>query len=593
MTQFKVQTDAALFPSRRKVIGGSLALGAASLVPASLQAALDTPTDKFQNVTPLWPAPESSLAVATAPPLAALVLNKAAYGPRPGDIAAFEALGADDDSRLLAWVNHQLNPGLADTAVDARLAALAASAVPADVAAFDTLNKTAQQLWTEHARSSDWAVRNRPVWQMERLCLLRACYSEWQLREVLVDFWFNHFNVIGGDFPSYGLMPRYDGVLRQHVFGNFGDLLNANAKTASMLYYLDNYVNTWPNPNENYAREVLELHTLGAIENYYGAVDPASVGTNSKGQRAGYTEIDVFEFAKALTGWGVSDTSYNSPDTGEFMFRANKHYSAWATAPLKIMDLTIAATQGEADVTDVLDYLAGHYGTARYLAWKLCVRLVSDDPPESLVASTADEFYQRRNDADQLRWVYQHILLSSEFRSTWGEKLRRPIETVVRAMRAADVNLSIRIDDNTSNSIMSRLGDTGHYPYSYDAPTGYPDNSAQWHGSGPLIMSWRAVTYLLRQPNIVNLAVQANAGLPIAQDRTPNNLVNFWMNRTLGYALESQQASRIVSFILESIGGAPHTEIAGSADTGDSSKYQKINRAVVGLILMSPDAMRR
>ena len=489
MTQLKVRKDAAVSPSRRQVIGGSLALGAASLLPGQALAAQDKPPPKLQNLKPLWPPPQSSLAITPTPPLAALVLNKAAFGPRPGDTAAFAALGIDDDSRLLAWVDHQLNPGLADTAVDARLAALAASAVPADVAAFDTLNKTAQQLWTDHARSSDWAVRNRPVWQMERLYLLRATYSEWQLREVLVDFWFNHFNVIGGDFPSYGLMPRYDGILRQHVFGNFGDLLNANAKTASMLYYLDNYVNTWPNPNENYAREVLELHTLGAIENYYGAVEPASVGTNSKGQRAGYTEIDVFEFAKALTGWGVSDTSYGSPDTGEFMFRADKHFTASPQAPLSILDVTITETGGESDVTDVLDYLARHYGTARYIAWKLCVRFVGDNPPESLVASTAEEFYTRRNDADQLREVHRHILLSNEFQTTWGEKIKRPIETVVRAMRGADVDLTFRIDHNISNSIWTRLTDTGHYPYGYDAPTGYPDNRAQWQGSGPLIMS--------------------------------------------------------------------------------------------------------
>ncbi len=381
MTQRKLRLEAGFSRSRRQIVAGSLALGAAvGLMPGAALAAQDKPPAKLQNLTPLWPPPQSSLAITPTPPLAALVLNKAAFGPRPGDAAAFAALGIDDDSRLLAWVDHQLNPGLADTEVDSRLAALAASAVPADVAAFDTLNKTAQQLWTEHARSSDWAVRNRPVWQMERLYLLRATYSEWQLREVLVDFWFNHFNVIGGEFPSHGLMPRYDEILRQHVFGNFGDLLNASAKSASMLYYLDNYVNTWPYPNENYAREVLELHTLGAIENYFGAVDPATVGSNSKGQRAGYTEIDVFEFAKALTGWGVSDNSYQSPDTGEFLFRATRHYSAWATAPLKILDLTITATNGEADVTDVLDYLAGHYGTARYIAWKLCVRLVGDDP---------------------------------------------------------------------------------------------------------------------------------------------------------------------------------------------------------------------
>jgi uncharacterized protein (DUF1800 family) len=587
------QQDAGISRSRRQALGGSLALGATALITTHSLSAEDSTPDKFRNSKPLWPAPETSLAAVDLPPLSALVLNKAAYGPRPGDIAAFEALGGDDNSRLTAWVDNQLNPGVGDAGVDPRLAALAASIVPADVAAFDTIGKTPLELWTVHARSSDYNTRMRPVWQMERLSLLRATYSEWQLREVLVDFWFNHFNIIGRDFPAYGMMPQYDNVIRQHVFGNFGDMLNANAKTSSMLYYLDNYVNTWPYPNENYAREVLELHTLGAIENYYGPVDPlADVGTNGKGQRAGYTEIDVFEFAKALTGWGVSDTSYGAPDTGEFIFRANKHYSAWATAPIKVMDVTIAATGGEADVTDILDYLAGHYGTARYIAWKLCVRLVGDTPPETLIASTADEFYQRRNDADQLKQVYRHILLSTEFQSTWGEKIKRPIETVVRAMRAADVDLSFRIDHSVSNSMWYRLSDTGHYPYGYEAPTGYPDEQSQWQGSGPLIMSWRALTYLLRQYSVVNLAMQANTGIPNAADRTPTNLVNFWMNRALGYSLDSAQAERIVSFVFESVSVSANTPFSNT-DTTDSSTYQRINRAVLGLILMSPDAMRR
>ncbi|MDZ4730823.1 MAG: DUF1800 domain-containing protein [Xanthomonadales bacterium] len=587
------QQAAGISRSRRKVIGGSLALGATALIGTDTLSAKDTTPDKFKNSKPLWPAPETSLAVVSTPPLAALVLNKAAFGPRPGDIEAFELLGIDDDSRLIAWVNNQLNPSVADIEVDARLADLAASPVPADAVAFDTIEKTALQLWTDHARNDDYQIRNRPVWQMERLSILRATYSEWQLREVLVDFWFNHFNVIGGEFPAHGMMPHYDGIIRQHVFGNFGDMLNANAKTASMLYYLDNYVNTWPYPNENYAREVLELHTLGAIENYYGAVEPLSLGNNSQGQRTGYTEIDVFEFAKALTGWGVSDTSYGSPDTGEFVFRPLKHYQDWATAPLRIMDVTILATGGESDVTNVLDYLAGHYGTARYIAWKMCVRLAGDDPPESLVASTADVFYTRRDDSDQLKRVFRHILLSAEFQNTWGEKIKRPIETVVRAMRAADVDLSFRIDHSVSNSVWYRLADTGHYPFGYDAPTGYPDAQSQWQGSGPLIMSWRAVTYLLRQPSIVNLAQQANDGIPNTADRTPNNLVNFWMNRALGYPLDSQQADRIVAFIIESLGGSVDVAIASNTDVGDYSKYQKINRAVVGLILMSPDAMRR
>ena len=585
-------------PSRRQLLGSAAAVGAVSLL-ASGQSQAQSAPPKFSGLTPLYPAPMpfSGEAPVAPPPLAALVLNKAAFGPRPGDIDAFNALGGDDPTRLSAWVDSQLNPTAGDAEVDARLADLLLSIEPADVAAFDTIDKTAEQLWVDHARSTEYVVRMRPVWQMERLMLLRGMYSEWQLREVVADFWFNHFNVYGREFPTYGMMPEYDRVLRQHLFGNFRDMLNANAKTASMLYYLDNYANTWPNPNENYAREVLELHTLGAIENYYGAVDPITVGNNSEGQRAGYTEIDVFQFARALTGWGVSDTTDSSPDTGAFQFRPLRHYN-FSSGPIEVMDVSIASTGGEADVTDILDYLAGHYGTARYIAWKLCTRLIGDNPSPVIVDSTANEFYNRANDADQLKEVYRHVLESSEFQSTWGAKVSRPIETVLRAMRAADVDLTFRIDDSTSNGIFGRLDDTGQYPFGYEAPTGYPDEQEMWQGTGPLVTSWRTVTYMLRQSNIVDLAVQTNTGIPDPLNRTPENVVNFWMTRALGYPLDGGVTARIVQFITDIAGISATADLDSSplvntSSTGSSSTYTRIIRAVVGLVLMAPDAMRR
>ncbi|MEJ8566602.1 DUF1800 domain-containing protein [Elongatibacter sediminis] len=579
--------------SRRTLIQGSVVAGTAGLMLTRPQPASAAAAD-FAEVTPLWPAPQTAESPAITPPLAALVLNKAGFGPRPGDIAAFNALGGDDAARLAAWVDQQLNPTGSDPAVEDRLAALLLSSEPADQAAYDTIDKTAEQLWTDHARSSDWQTRNRPVWQMERLTLLRGAYSQWQLREVLYDFWFNHFNVFGREFPTSGMMPEYDRQMRQHLFGNFADMLTANAKTASMLYYLDNYANTWPHPNENYAREVLELHTLGAIENYYGPVDPGTVGNNSKGQRAGYTEIDVFQFARALTGWAVSDTTDGSPDTGAFIFRPNRHYN-FSDGPIEVMDVTINSPGGgESDVTDVLDYLAGHYGTARFIAWKLCTRLIGDNPSEAIVSSTADEFYNRRFDNDQLKEVYRHVLLSSEFQTAWGDKVKRPIETLVRAMRAADVDFTIRLDDNVSNAVFGRLDDTGQYPFGYEPPTGYPDEREMWQGSGALIMSWRAITYMLRQSSLVNLAEQTNTGIPAVNDRTPDNIVDFWMDRALGYALENAVRDRIVQFITDQLSGAAGSPInTDTTNTGSSSTYQRIIRAVVGLILMSPDALRR
>lgn len=591
---------------RREFLKAGVVLGAtgpAFLLPTQASAT----AGKFSGLTPLKPPPDVLDGVTPpVPPLPALVLNKAAFGPRPGDIDAFNALGANDAARLSAWIDNQLNPTGADPAVDNRLSELLGSPNPDDQAAFDTVDKTATQLWSEHARASDWSVRNRPVWQMERLTLLRAAYSQWQLREVLYDFWCNHFNVYGREFPTQGMMPEYDRQLRLHIFGNFRDMLTTNARTASMLYYLDNYANTWPWPNENYAREVLELHTLGAIENYYGAVDPGTVGTNPHGQRAGYTEIDVFQFAKALTGWAVSDGTDGSPDTGAFIFRASRHYD-FSDGPIEMMDITINAPGGgQADVTDIFDYLAGHYGTARFIAWKLCTRLIGDDPSDTIVDSTADEFYNRRLDSDQLKEVYRHVLLSPEFQSTWGLKVKRPIETLVRAMRATNVDLSIRTDNNVSNAIFGRLDDTSHYPFGYSPPTGFPDERVMWQGAGPLVMSWRTITHMLRRSDenvpgagpMLNLAEQTNTMIPSTASRTPQNIVNEWMDRALGYALSTNVSDRMVQFITDIAGIGANTPFPtsgpyDSTDTSDNSNYQRIMRGLVGLILMAPDAMRR
>jgi len=364
-----------------------------------------------------------------------------------------------------------------------------------------------------------------------------------------------------------------------------------------MLYYLDNYANTWPNPNENYARELMELHTLGAVENYYGAIDPVDVGINSKSERRGYTEIDVFQLAKALTGWGVADGRSAAEDTGEFLFRSTQHYN-YSQGDIQVMDMTITSPGGgESDVTDILSYLARHYGTARYIAWKLCKRLVEDDPDESLVASTADVFYDNRDHPEQLRLVYRHVLESADFQTAWGRKIKRPVEIVIGALRAADMNFTIRMDHGPSNNVIYRLDDTSHYPFYYAAPTGYPDDRSQWQGSGPLIQTWRAVTRMLRESTEVNLADQTNTEIPVVAERTPENIVNMWMTRALGYSLVPAQTQIVVDFITArpNVAGADQPLDPGinTADTGGSSTYQRIIMAAVGLILMSPNAMRR
>ncbi len=272
-------------------------------------------------------------------------------------------------------------------------------------------------------------------------------------------------------------------------------MLNAIAKTPTMLYYLDNYANTWPRPNENYAREVLELHTLGAVHNYYGAVEPLPCPITARVSVPDIQKLMYLNSPKALTGWGVSDTTDGSPGHGGVSCSAPTHYNDWQESSIKVMDVELTDTAGEADVTDILDYLAGHYGTAQYIAWKLCTRLIGDNPPQGIVDSTADEFYNRRNQPDQLKEVCRHVLESSEFQETWGAKVARPVETLMRAWRATGVDLTMRAGRQRQQRTSGTGSTTPAIILLVTAlPPVFPDEREMWQGSGPLIMSWRVVT---------------------------------------------------------------------------------------------------
>ncbi len=590
--------------SRREVL---TSLGAGAGV-AAITSVISNDTNAQQIIDStddnrLFPTtPIKAGAAVDEPPFAVRVFNKAGYGPAAGDIAAFNALAGNDDARLAAWANQQLNPTTSDPAVSSRLSGLT---LPG--ASYDTINKSDTALWTQHVRADDFNVRNRPREQSQRLMMLRAAYSQWQLRELLADFWHNHFNIdIELNNETRGYFPAWDRDVREHMFGNFLDMLRNTTRNAAMLYYLDNAFNTWPNPNENYAREVLELHTLGAIENFFGAVDPETeVGNNIMGQRAGYTEIDVFQFARALTGWGVADGRQGDMlDNGTFLFRADRHYDEHAQEPIKVMDITINSNGGTNDVEQILTYLAQHYGTARFIAMKLCRRLVGDNVSEALIGSTADEFWNRRLDSNQLREVYRHILLSQEFKDTWGDKARRPTETLLRVWRAVGIDYTPKLSEdegeNISSSLLGRLEQAGHRPFEMDPPTGYPDFKAFWQGTGTLVFTWRAITYLLTRNNTVdigiNLVAQSNQLVPTVAQRTPTNVVSAWLQKTHGFLPETQTINRVTLFMADIADVGINEQLENSmntSDTNNGSEYNRVLRATVGLIVMLPVGQQR
>ena len=335
--------------------------------------------------------------------------------------------------------------------------------------------------------------------------ILRAAYSDRQLEEVMTDFWFNHFNVFAGKGPTQQYLTEYErDVIRPHVFGKFRDLLGATAQSPAMLFYLDNWQSADPdaaqnmgpqgrfggrgflgrpgqngrlggfggrgmpmppngqNPNnaqrqkrglnENYGRELMELHTLG--------VD------------GGYTQQDVINVARAFTGW----TILGPRQGGSFRFEPRIH-----DAKEKIvLGHKIKAGGGQSDGEAVLDILAKQPATATFISTKLVRRFVADTPPPALVERAAARF--RETDGD-IREVVRTILTSPEFFSpeAYRAKVKSPFEFVVSAIRATGTEVS------SAMLLAQQMRQLGMPLYGCQPPTGYPDKAEAWVNTGALL----------------------------------------------------------------------------------------------------------
>jgi uncharacterized protein (DUF1800 family) len=509
-------------------------------------------------------------AVEAPPPAAVIALNRMGFGPRAGDIAAFDGLGSTDAERILAYVDQQVSPQLIDDSVcDGRIAA----------AGFTTVNKSQAQLWLDHVESGvEWSERMRPFFEIERLTFLRAVHSRRQLQEVLADFWHNHFNVYGYDYWCGPLWVHYDrDVIRANIFGNFRTMLEAVAKSPCMLYYLDNYTSSSAGPNENYSRESVELHTLGA-ENYLGVMRQTDVPLDGDGYPQGYVDDDVFEITRCLTGWTFDF------DTGLFEYRGDWHDKFQKN----VLKTFIPANQGDLqDGYDVLDALAYHPGTARHIARKLCRRLISDDPPQSVVDTAAAVFHQGRFDPHQLEDVVRSILLSEEFLTTWGEKIKRPFEIIVSTMRATDADFSFALDENECDDMLWQYDQTGQALFSWRAPNGYSDLREDWQSATPRVMTWRLCNWLVDVEeaggnHLADVVAQTPSGV-----RTANEIADFWIDRVLGRPMSLSERLEIVEFMAQ--GHNPDLDLPLDADWDTQERL----RSMVALICMSPTFLWR
>ena len=380
--------------------------------------------------------------------------------------------------------------------------------------------------------------------------LLASVYSRRQLEQVLTDFWFDHFNVYGLDgFTNFALIPYERDTIRPHVLGRFEDLLLAVARDPAMLYYLDNYLSSREGfefdgeirgLNENYARELLELHTVG--------VD------------GGYDQADVIAVARAFTGWTIGSRGIAGAD-GSFFWGAAHDQDAKSI----MGELDIPAFGGEQDGRDVIAYLAQHPSTAGFLCRRLIERFVDEDAPASLVDRCSSTYLSSRGD---LRQVMRVLLLSDQFLDTAraGGKVKRPLVFAASLARGCELDLS---DEQLLLGLVFYLELLGEPLYQAHPPTGYPDASAHWASGGSLVTRFNLITLLTN----ADLALGIDWGV---SDGSPAEVVDGVARKLLPGGLSSTTRDQAIALVsqLPPAPAAPRV------------------REAAALILSSPDYMR-
>jgi uncharacterized protein (DUF1800 family) len=514
-------------------------------------------------------------------------LNRLGFGPRPGQVEQIEKTG------LESWLQSQLHPeNIADPVVDARLAQfptlrLSAAALldqypPQDIAAkrlgmkVDEYQKHLQELAKQPggASSLPFKDQNEIVNEVMEAKIVRAVYTERQLAEQLSDFWFNHFNIfVYKDLDRWYLIPYERDAIRPHVLGKFRDLLEATAKSPAMLFYLDNSSSADPHAfdrlklhpvharpgeklppiggkrglNENYGRELMELHTLG--------VD------------GGYKQQDVIEVARAFTGWTIESPRENPA----FYFDDRIH----DPDPKRVLGKKIKAG-GIKDAEQVLDLLVKDKHTAHHIALELAEHFVSDDPPPALVARMAKTFEKSKGD---IRAVMTTMIYSPEFwsRAAFRAKVKTPFELVASTARAlgADVDQPMQLAQ-----WVSRIGEP---LYQCLTPNGYSDKAATWVSTGALL-------------NRMNFAVALTSNKVRGAQVDINSLVGTDLGANSKLALERVETEFLAGQVSDSTHATLEKEMTEPRILGaklDDPVTQVNVGLITGLVLGSPEFQKR
>ena len=476
----------------------------------------------------LWSHPAFGKMLSTAQPVdpALSVLRRFCLGIHPTDVEAVYQAGPD------AWLASQLRHGGNDRQVEADIDRWYPT-VGAPVA--DLLAALKQG----RIETTDVAA------QLKAAAVYRAAHSRYPLFEAMVDFWTNHFN-INHATPALRVLKTMDDreVIRRHALGSFRDLLHASAKSPAMLVYLDNATSKKQGFNENYARELMELHTLGV--------------------EGGYTHDDVLAVARVLTGWSVQK---EGAQPGTFTF-----ISAWHDYDRKrVLGEEYPAGVGQPEGERLLDQLVDHPSTRRFIAEKLCRRFLSDDPASSAI-DTVEAAWGRDGDIKAMLWA---LYSTPEFQSANVVKFRRPLDYIISMIRTTGTQL----DANGVRMVTLGLKGLSQTPFDYSPPTGYPDDAASWASTSGMLLRW----------NMASLALGYRPGSPmparesllrpeslVTRRASPKKIVKELVDALVQGVIDNDSHALLVSFARERSADLP----AGSGDV--------VARDVANLLFASP-----
>jgi uncharacterized protein (DUF1800 family) len=480
-----------------------------------------------------------------------MAIDKLTFGPTPGLADAIAARS------VWGWIDDQLDP--------------TAHGVPhaeGRVAGYATLTNTHRQNYDVQDDDGGWDLL---IDELDYATIQRAVFSQRQLYELMCDFWDNHFNTWRQKTWMLFLKNRsHETVVRPNALGKFSTMLLASARDTAMLDYLDNLPSDASQPggvNENYARELMELHSLGIVNGVQV-----------------HTEADVRGVARIMSGWSINwDDNASRYD---FQFHPWQH-SREAVSILGGAFSRPARSYGQGydDGVRLIDVLAHHPATARHIADKLCRRFVGDTPSDALITSAAAVF--TANDT-AIAPTLRHIFSSAEFTAGHKRKVRRPFEHLVGSLRALGATMPTAAQTQATDRLQDTMEHLGHQIFERQSPDGYPDVNAFWCSSEGLLQRW-AMTGNLARNRITNSAqanpITVNLGA-LVPNPAPANVS----------ALIAALAERVANFTMSDIDIADLCTACGftgsAAATTVSADPTKLALAV-GLILSHPSFLQR